>query len=1291
MKFRPPMFRRLIRAYGIAQLGLVVLSHQAFASGALVQTASILTDTASTTIAKAFTSANTSGNLIAVVASWGTHNTTPTVTDSLGNTYVLATTSYSSAGVQSLAIFYAKSIKAGANTVTVHFGTSDSWRRLLIAEYSGLSPTSPVDVITSSQGNATTGANSATSGSGTTTATNDLIFGAVENFDVAGTLSAGTGFTLRNSVNDSNVIETAIEDKILASPGSASATFTFAHADPYIAEMVAFKSTTTATDTTPPSVPTGLSATAISSSQINLSWTASTDNVGVAGYQIFRNGTEIATEATTSYTDTGLTAATTYSYTLAAFDAAGNISGQSAAASATTAAATTAPSIASFTASPTSIVSGNSSTLSWSVSGNPTPTLSISGVGTVTGTSVAVSPTATTTYTLTATSSAGSATAQVTVTVTPATVAPTIASFTASPTSIVSGNTSTLSWSASGNPTPTLSINNGVGTVIGTSVAVSPTATTTYTLTATNSAGNKTAQVTVTVTPATVAPTIVSFTASPTSIVSGKSSTLSWSVSGNPTPTLSINNGVGTVSGTSVSVSPTATTTYTITATSSAGTATAQLTVTVTAATAGPSVPTGLTATATSTSQISLSWTVSTDNAGATITGYHLFRNGTQSATAGTWPAYTITGLTPSTTYTFTVAAVDSAGNVSGQSASAIATTQGPTAAPTIASLTASPATISSGSSSTLAWTVSGNPTPTLSISGIGTVTGTSVSVSPTASTTYTLTATNSSGSATAQATVSVTPSSDNTPPSVPAGLSATAVAPFQVDLLWTASTDNTGVTGYQIFRSGNQIGTSASASYVDTGLSPSTTYVYNVAAYDAAGNVSAQSASATVTTPAQPSTAYPIKISASGTYLVDQNNQPFFIVGDAPQLLFVQISNADVETYLSDRASRGFNSLWVYPVDNADQANAPQDFYGEKPFDGADFTNEDPVYWTHIDYLIQQMASYGMTAWMEPGFVGLTAANGYLTSYENSSDAVVTAYGAWLGSRYKNFPNIVWTLGGDADPANTAVYQKLSDLANGIRSTDSVHLITFEASRFTNGQAVPSGGYSSLDAWPSSPSWLNLNWVYQTGATVVSGAQSNYSRSPWLPPLMGEDWYELTETAFGVRQEGYEEILGGTYLGRLFGNDVIWDFNSPVYAQSGDPTWQSQLGSPGSIAQAYMGALFRSREHWKLVPDINNTVLTAGFQSGSTLALAARTSDGQTVVAYIPAGQTITISLAKISDTSAQAWWFNPQTAATTLIGSFPTTGSQSFTPPDQNDWVLVIDAASAKLPAPGTNVYGQ
>ncbi len=83
-------------------------------------------------------------------------------------------------------------------------------------------------------------------------------------------------------------------------------------------------------DTQAPTAPTGLTATVISATQINLSWTASTDNIKVAGYQIFRGGVQIGTTTTaTTFSNTGLTTNTTYSYTVKAIDASGNVSGPS--------------------------------------------------------------------------------------------------------------------------------------------------------------------------------------------------------------------------------------------------------------------------------------------------------------------------------------------------------------------------------------------------------------------------------------------------------------------------------------------------------------------------------------------------------------------------------------------------------------------------------------------------------------------------------------------------------------------------------------------------------------------------------------------------------------------------------------------------------------------------------------------------------------------------------------------------------------------------------------------------
>jgi chitodextrinase len=84
--------------------------------------------------------------------------------------------------------------------------------------------------------------------------------------------------------------------------------------------------------------------------------------------------------------------------------------------------------------------------------------------------------------------------------------------------------------------------------------------------------------------------------------------------------------------------------------------------------------------------------------------------------------------------------------------------------------------------------------------------------------------------------------------PTTPSNLSALGVSSSQINLSWTPSTDNVAVTGYQIFRNNVQVGTSTGSSIYDVGLSARSQYTYSIAAYDAAGNVSLQSASTTGT-----------------------------------------------------------------------------------------------------------------------------------------------------------------------------------------------------------------------------------------------------------------------------------------------------------------------------------------------------------------------------------------------------------------------------------------------------------
>ena len=99
-------------------------------------------------------------------------------------------------------------------------------------------------------------------------------------------------------------------------------------------------------DTTAPSVPTNLAASNLTSTSLTLSWSASTDNVGVTGYDVYMNGSFKTSVTSTTSSITGLTASTTYSFTVKAKDAAGNSSANSATFNVTT--STAAPTVSKF-------------------------------------------------------------------------------------------------------------------------------------------------------------------------------------------------------------------------------------------------------------------------------------------------------------------------------------------------------------------------------------------------------------------------------------------------------------------------------------------------------------------------------------------------------------------------------------------------------------------------------------------------------------------------------------------------------------------------------------------------------------------------------------------------------------------------------------------------------------------------------------------------------------------------------------------------------------------------------
>jgi chitodextrinase len=287
---------------------------------------------------------------------------------------------------------------------------------------------------------------------------------------------------------------------------------------------------------------------------------------------------------------------------------------------------------------------------------------------------------------------------------------------------------------------------------------------------------------------------------------------------------------------------------YKISAYNSTGqesTQTSAVSVLTLADTTKPSAPSSLTSSNITMNTISLSWNASTDD--VEVTGYNVYRNDAKIGSSAT-TSFEDIDLSPETTYNYKVSAYDAAGNESDFSATISPNTAADTEAPTVP--TNLVATAVSISQINLSWTAS---TDNVGVTGykifrngvqVGTTATTTYSdtgLAVSTSYTYQVSAYDAKNNESSQSTqVSATTNSDTQAPSAPGNLTATPASMSQIDLAWTASTDNVGVAGYRIFRNGVQVGTTESTSYSDTGLTRNTTYEYAVRAYDAAGNVSA-------------------------------------------------------------------------------------------------------------------------------------------------------------------------------------------------------------------------------------------------------------------------------------------------------------------------------------------------------------------------------------------------------------------------------------------------------------------
>ena len=443
------------------------------------------------------------------------------------------------------------------------------------------------------------------------------------------------------------------------------------------------------------------------------------------------------------------------------------------------------------------------------------------------------------------------------------------------------------------------------------------------------------------------------------------------------------------------------------------------------------------------------------------------------------------------------------------------------------------------------------------------------------------------------------------------------------------------------------------------------------------------------------------LEVSGNGRFLVHADGTPFFYMGDTAWELFHRLNREEAEQYLENRRAKRFTVIQAVALAELDGLNAPN-AYGDRPLldndpekpwttpggDPSDSVSYD--YWDHVDWILGRADEKGL-------FIGLLPTWGdkvvaiWGTGPVVFNERNARVYGAWLGKRYGNRPNIIWILGGDRPPVHEGMdYMPVwRAMAEGIRSADRRHLMTYHI----------WGEHSSSEFLHHEP-WLDFNMI-QTGHRTedmrnYDFIERDYRLEPVKPTLDGESAYEDHTVnwdpkngwfdEYDVRRGAYWALFAGG-LGHTYGCHPVWQMmdqgRQPITGTR--HSWHEVLDLPGAFQMMHVRALMESRPMAGRVPD--QSLIEGDPGEGADHVRATR-GKGY-AFAYEPTGRILNMRLGVLSGEKVRATWYDPRSGKASKIGVFENRGEKAFDPPGEpgegNDWVLVLDDVQAGYKAPG------
>jgi Protein of unknown function (DUF4038)/Putative collagen-binding domain of a collagenase len=425
-----------------------------------------------------------------------------------------------------------------------------------------------------------------------------------------------------------------------------------------------------------------------------------------------------------------------------------------------------------------------------------------------------------------------------------------------------------------------------------------------------------------------------------------------------------------------------------------------------------------------------------------------------------------------------------------------------------------------------------------------------------------------------------------------------------------------------------------------------------------------------------------------------------------------------DMNTYLSIRGAQGVNAVYTHPFSNPTEIGGPNNT-GFTWDNVHPFTSDDPsvglnnTFWLRIDYLIDTALTYGITVFLCLGMSFDIQSGSNII--QNIDTTQAQAYGTAIGNRYKNRPNIFWTVGDDYEDDNAHGFydDRYSAILTGLRNSGDTHPISMQSQGESTSRWDFGTDIHAALAWASHCQYqliYSYNVSYQGMLVAYQETTSTYGSFASLLPAIRSDGFFLGEATNDTGIVGADNALEQRIMRNLVwwalasgsrgfftGSNYIWWWGATSPGHVSTETWYASIG--GKIR-----SLFQSLTDWHLLmPDISNTLVTvgkgspaaaiasagrySGFPSASTdpYVCASVTSSGSLAVIYCCVAFNITIDQSKMQAGYA-ATWVDPANGTTYAgtPGSTYNSANVDGSKPASNsagnaDWVLVLQGPVA------------